>query len=450
MKRRVRRTWLGLIGFLAVGLATGVGMTAGKPIAHAYRWMVTVASGAGAVSPPWALLWDRNPIWFERWNPGGFSESPSRRLAAGPEEFVTVMRRTLYGLDKHTGQSVWSLPLQGEEIFDWAVADGVLVYAAYGHDEKDRRYWGIRAAVDLRTRKEVWARTRPTPYLRKEWLLIQGERGIFGDNRTEELTALTLRDGATLWTAPQNVDPVYPVEASWFVYGNVLCALAGHKGRGGLFLKRFDLATGRELPALHLVGDQAVSNLYAPSVITPDGRLFVEYHAFRVRKAWIVAYDLEAARLLWERQTLDGTEPGRWEVRRAKRIVLGGAPTVAVVTSAPARYLLLDPATGTVLRDQSLPATYAGWTEHNALLYSHPYLFTSARRPLQSGMAYDLICLNLETGTVEWTHEISRQDDRFLTASAEVLNFLLETRQVYLSRTDAHVMAFRAAPARTP
>ncbi|MBI2219313.1 MAG: PQQ-binding-like beta-propeller repeat protein [Candidatus Rokubacteria bacterium] len=398
-----------------------------------------------ALDPPWAVVWERSPIWFERWKPGGFSESPSRRLASGPESFVTVLRRQLYGLDRRTGRTVWTQPLQGQEIFDWRVSGDVLVYASYGEDEAAGRYWGIRSVMDLRKGKAIWTRTRPTPYLRKEWLLVHDKLVVYGDDRTSELAALALSDGAERWKVPQVTGDDYPVQASWFAYGDVLYALARQEKSGGLFLKSFDLATGRELPLAHLFGGDAVSNLYVPSAVTPDGRLFVEYDAFRLGKASIVAYDLEGKRLLWETRVLDGTESRGYEVRSGRTIVVSDAPEQPLVaTYDPNRYLMLNAATGSILKDSVLPG-YVGWTEHNAVIYRYPYLFTSARRALETGMAYDLIALNLETGKIDWAYEIDRQKERFQTAGAEILNFLVHDDHVYLSRTDARVMAFRTS-----
>jgi outer membrane protein assembly factor BamB len=435
----------GLCGVLALVLGLLTAGATGTNVTHAYRWMVSTAAADRPIAPPLEVVWQRSPIWFERWNPAGSSESPSRRLAPGGSGLVTVLRRKLHVLDWQTGRTVWTCPLQGDEIFDWKLAGNVLVYASYGHDDSHQRYWGIRAAIDLRQRRQLWAQRRSTPYLRKEWILIHDRTALFGDDRSNELSAFIVEDGTLRWRKPQRTRDHYSIQATWFARADRLYALAGAEERSGLFLKIFEIDTGEERPLTHLIGRDAVSNLHAPSAVTPDGRLFVEYYAFRSGNGWMIAYDLEGQRLLWATEVVRSTDSSDQGVLSGKKIVLGaqsGEPLVA--TYRPNRYLVLNPATGAVLKDAVLPG-YVGWTEHNAVLYSYPYLFTSARRAVGTGQAYDLIALNLDTGKIDWSYEIERRDERFLTASAEILNFLVEGGEIYLSRTDARVMAFRSA-----
>jgi outer membrane protein assembly factor BamB len=430
-----------LVGLIMI--AGMVGAAAGA-VAYAHRWMVTAVAGEQSIAPPLKLLWDRSPIWFERWNPGGFSESPSRRLTMGPDGFVTVVRRNLYGLDRRTGRVQWRLPLRGEEIFDWQVLGDTFVYASYGR-ERYERFWGIRAAIDLRQRREIWVQTPPTPYLLKEWCIVYGRLVVFGNDAANEVVALGLADGTERWKAAQQGDHDYVVRASWFVQGDVLYVLAGHKKQAGLFLKSFDLANGRELPLVHLFGNDVVSNIYVPSAIIGDDTLLAEYDAFRVEKSSIIAYDIRSKRLRWETELDHGMHRKDYQPWGARRIAVSTIPGEPVMaTYRPNRYVLLDPLTGVVLKDTVLPG-YVGWTDHNAVLYSYPYLFTSGRRAIDTGMAYDLVALNLETGKVDWAREIERRSETFLTARAEILNFLAVDRDIYLARSDANTMAFRGS-----
>jgi len=115
------------------------------------------------------------------------------------------------------------------------------------------------------------------------------------------------------------------------------------------------------------------------------------------------------------------------------------------VTTDPNRIIAIDRDTGAIRKEVALPG-YVGWTEPNALLYSYPYVFTSARRATGSGMAYDLVAINIESMQVAWSYEISRQPEVFGTARAEILNFALSGEVIFVARADSRIMAFRPSP----
>jgi outer membrane protein assembly factor BamB len=420
-------------------LVLGGGTTPQDAVTYAWRWGITEAPGR-LVAPPLKAVWSRSPIFFERWGRGGVSEPPSRRVSPHETGLLTVMKRALYVLDRRDGAVVWSTPLRGLEIFDWKLMGDAVVYASYEHDERSGAWWSVRAAIDLKRRKEVWHRKTATKYFQPEWLLPTPLATIIvGDEDTAELEALDMGDGTTRWKAPKAVKPIQVRYYSWSVVRQTAYALV--TGDGGLFLKGYDVATGRDRDPVLLIRADKVSNLPAPLGIALNRLLICENNRVDSPASVIVAYDLLGQRIEWTTRVAHPTSPSAY----GKRLAVGADPDQPiVVTYWPNRYVVLGTRTGELRRDGQLPG-YEGWTEHNAMLYSHPYVFAGARRVIGRKMAYDLIALNVQTGAIEWTHELDRQGEPFLTADAEILNFVVEGSMVYVARADGRVMAFRSA-----
>ena len=122
---------LALVFFL---LGAGPGMADEGSVSYVTRWMVTESSSL--VKPPLWQLWTRSPVWFEQWGAKGRSESPSRRLALTPAGLVTLIKGDLYVLRREDGSTLWSLPLEGDEFFDWKLLDSTLVYSAVDWGEE--------------------------------------------------------------------------------------------------------------------------------------------------------------------------------------------------------------------------------------------------------------------------------------------------------------------------
>lgn len=408
-------------------------------IRYGYRWPITEV-GRQAVAPPWTLVWSRSPIWFERWNAGGLSESPNRRLARHGGILLTVMRRALYLLDKANGGTVASLPLEGDEIFDWTVVDGFFVYAA--GDGASRV--PIVGAINLSERKVVWTRKGGRRIQRPVWVLPVDTRTVIvgtddDDQSAEnEIAAVDVRTGSVKWTGSKDLEFNALIRYTWFVDGRYLSVLYSPRRDDGLYMRRLNLADGRVTPPVHVFGNDRIGNLFIPHAVTEDGRILIGYSdRGRIPQFALIAFSLREQRGLWNVPVRVAEDPLYFN-----SVAIGRETEPIVATMWPNTTVVADSATGRILRSATVSA-YAGWTPLNAILYSYPYLFTSARRALDKGMAYDLIAINLETMKVDWSYEISRQDRMSLTADAEILNFIVEGDIVYVGRADARVMAFR-------
>lgn len=226
-------------------------------VAYVYRWNVTELGMDQSVATPWKLLWSKSPIWFEKLRPGGDSESPGRRIADNPEGFITVMKRTLYLLDKNNGKTLWSLPLEGEEISDWKINGNMFAYAATNW--KLRSY--IRAGIDVQKRKQVWFHSLvPKKMHQHEWVVSIPRQGwvyglTYNDWGSEApLDNYDLMSGNLLWSIPRGLEPMEDKSHTWFVYNNTLNVLVGAK-EGGFYVQPYDLNMGKKLDMLHLYGE---------------------------------------------------------------------------------------------------------------------------------------------------------------------------------------------------
>ncbi len=433
---------------LGVALAGEQAVASDPFIGYVYRWMITETAG-GVAAPPLTLLWDRSPIWFEGSNPGGRSESPGRRIAEASDGFVTVMKRTLYLLDKQNGKTLWSLPLPGEEILDWKLAENMFLYSAVDYTRK----LSLKGAIDLGQRKEAWSRQEPVSRLfRPDRLVPTPNKAVYssdGDDRgaNDEIVAIGLETGAVQWKMSKDLDHSTLVPFTWFVYGENIYILISPR-EGGLYIRSFDLTSGRGSARAHILGNDRLGNFFHPTALKPDGTLLIGYNKILdPEKRLFLGFNLNENKLLWNTNvTLGGVS----QPRSFQHIVVSRIREQPIVaTLGPNRFIVFDSTTGSVILDNTLQG-YVGWTEPNAILYSYPYLFTSARRSSGSVMVYDLIALNVDTGKIEWSYEIDTQRGPFSTANAEILNFIVLGDTVYLSRTDGRIMAFRAGPASKP
>jgi outer membrane protein assembly factor BamB len=398
-----------------------------------------------AVTPPWTLHWETSPIWFERWNAAGLSESPSRRIAVTDKHVLTVARRTLYFLDKTTGRTDDSLELIGNEIFDWMVVGGYVVYASWDWNTRNP----IHGAVELTNRKAAWVDRDPGRIDLPEWI-VPLDRGtlLFGSDSdgpaSGQFVALDLRSGVRRWALTKTFALSSVIPRSWFVYGRQLLGLLSSR-EGGLRLARFDASDGRELSSVDLVKGEQIGNFFQPRVVGDDGTLIIGYNKItRPERRAVMAFDARDGRALWN---VSIAIPPVGESGALKRVLVGPGREPVVATMWPNRVIALDRETGAIKGEVSLPG-YVGWTEPNALLYSYPYVFTSARRVAGSGMAYDLIAINIEEMRIAWSYEISKQPEAFLTARAEILNFVPSEGLIFVARADSRVMAFRPSSAR--
>jgi hypothetical protein len=244
------------------------------------------------------------------------------------------------------------------------------------------------------------------------------------------------RTGQVMWRREKRSSEWTAIRYSAFVAGDLLYLLVSPKA-GGFALQPVDLATGAPLPMRPIIENRR----YGGNAIIPfavrDGSLFAAYPV----ENGMLAYDLAAGRRRWDIviPTLGGSD----YILRIATDPTCVQPLVCVVW--PNRYLLIRPDSGALLKDVKLPG-YEGWSEFGAVLYSHPYLYAGARRRDGDGMAYDLVALNLVTDTIDWRHPIDRQSKPFGKARAEILNFVVDGRMVYVARADAKIMAFRSAP----
>ena len=257
--------------------------------------------------------------------------------------------------------------------------------------------------------------------------------------------AVDVRSGKRRWAVqtPFALGTIIP--DSWFVYDGRLWGLVSPRERE-LQLAQFDIGDGRQLSSLDVVGTEYVGNIFQPRVVSHDGTLYIGLNKIvRPGKRAVVAFTIRDGRPLWSAPI---ALPPRTESSgpfTLKRVAIGPGTEPVVVTMDPNRIIAIDRDTGAIRKEVALPG-YVGWTEPNALLYSYPYVFTSARRATGSGMAYDLVAINIESMQVAWSYEISRQPEVFGTARAEILNFALSGEVIFVARADSRIMAFRPSP----
>ncbi len=425
------------VAVLVAGAAAG-DAPADREATYAYRWMVNEVAG-GSVAPPWRLQWARRPIWFERMKPAGQSESPSRRIATGPDGLVTVMRRALYVLDWATGATVWSHELPGEEIDDWNVSGRSFVYSSFAWTKKHV----IRGAVDLIARNDRWRLDEPSTQMDTYEMLLTTTRAVIvaptqDTGATGIVLGIDLERGTSLWRIDRSMQAAAVVSYLALSHDGTAHFFIAPRA-GGLYLQSIGVIDGSVAPLAYIYGDKNVRNL--PHAITVGSRdvLVMGFNGPAAHLA-LLAFKLDDKKLAWSTRVNAAAPPGR--VAYFKNVVVSpvvGEPAVATV--APNRFIVFDPATGTIARDATLPDGLQ-WTDPNAVLYSPPYLFTSVIRPKGKGMVYDLVALNTATGKIDWTYNIDEQSELSLTATAEILNFVVRGNTIYVGRADARVMAF--------
>lgn len=231
MSRGKLLTTLCAVGVIVAG---GVARCLGDgDVQHVQLWMISQAAPR-AVAPPWTLHWETSPIWFERWNAAGLSESPSRRIAVTDKHVLTVARRTLYFIDKATGRTGDSIELMGNEIFDWAVVGGHVVYASWDWNTRNP----IHGAVELTGRKAAWVSREPGRIDLPEWIVpLDSETVLFGSDSdgpaSGQFAAVDLRSGARRWTVAKTFGLSTVIPHAWFIYGRQLLGLLSSREGGG-------------------------------------------------------------------------------------------------------------------------------------------------------------------------------------------------------------------------
>ncbi|MSP41071.1 MAG: hypothetical protein EXR70_21490 [Deltaproteobacteria bacterium] len=441
MKSRVGVTLVIVLLYCLVG--EDVTLSTDLYISYVRRWMIT-EEPARTVKPPLTLLWEKSPIWFESWNAGGLFESPSRRIVETKDGFVTVIRKTVNLLSKEDGRTLWTMDLQGGDIVDWKVVGTFMLYSSVNYRTKER----TRAALDLIERKDKWVQKDTVPALYQPDMLIPTGDGLAvfvsnGDSKdvNDAIVAIDINSGQIKWKVSTDIEQRTLVPFTWFTHGSRLHVLVTQKA-GGLYLKTWNTIDGKHVATNHIFGTDQLGNVVHPSVITSDGILFIGYNKRpRPARLSLIAYDTESNKLLWN---TDVTPENRDDSMSVKHVMHAGNTKMMVATMWPNRVVVFDSEKGSILKDIRLSG-YVGWTDYNSGLYSYPYLITGARRQLASGMAFDLIALNLETGKVDWTYEIETQNNKFTFPTADTLNFIVNSDRVYVGRADAKIMSFRHA-----
>ena len=408
---------------------------------YANRWMVSEVP-PNVVKPPFTLLWEKSPILFESLNPAGLSESASRRIALTEHGFVSVMRKTLYLLDKNNGEILWTRALPGNDITDWKVTGSLFLYTSVDYETNEL----IRGVIDVAERKENWIQKDPRPKLYQMESLMPSEVGLViyfsnGGNKgiNDAIVAIDLKTGDVKWRSSTDAERASVVSFSWFILGDRLCVLVAPTS-GGLYLKTFDLIDGKALATNHIFGTDRLGNLPHPAVVTPDGIVFIGYNKRLTPSALsLLSYDTKTNKLLWSR---DISIADQKDLTYFRHILHSAGTNLMVATVWPNRFIVFDSEKGTILKDARL-SDYVGWTDRNTSLYSYPYLFTGARRTKGQSMAFDLIALNLETGKADWSYEMETQNRNFTFPVGDTLNFVIKDDQVYIGRSDAKIMSFR-------
>jgi outer membrane protein assembly factor BamB len=442
----------------AVVLLIGAGGDTGQKAAtHEERWMVTDAL-TRPVAPPWMLIWMNRPIWFEGWNAAGNSESTSRRIELVGDQLLTVMRKRLYALESATGSVRWSLALEGDEIFDWKIIGRRLIYSSVDYRGAAT---GLRAGLDLERRDHAWQqRGNASKLFDAENITVASatdvvfaaEAGI-GDT-ANHLVAVDAATGRHHWTIGTDVHRSTDMRGQRFsLEGQLYSFVAGPTG-SGLSLRRFSLVDGGEGATIHVIGTQRLGKPVIPTAVRNGGLVFAVYPELLLNENprfgalgsldSVFAYSIPHSRLLWTTRLLHGSEP---RYSRVKKLALGGGTNgLLLATLAPDAYAVLDPDTGAIRKRGQLPG-YVGWSDFGALLYAHPYVYAGARRARGDGtrMVYDLIALDVDKGTVAWRYELDGDDRMRSMARAEILNFIVSGKTVFVARADGMIMRFESA-----
>jgi outer membrane protein assembly factor BamB len=360
------------------------------------------------------------------------------------EGFVTVMRKTLYMLDKQDGRTLWTLPLQGADIIDWKIAGQFFVYSSVDYRRKER----IRGAVGLTARKESWLQKEPVPNLYQPEQLVLANDGLViflsdGDNRgvNDAILGVDIATGDFRWKSSTDIERRTLVPSTWFIYGNRLHALVtGIKD--GLSIRSFDTTNGKPVATNHIFGQDKLGNLFHPSTMRSDGNLIIGYNkTLRPPRLALVSYNLGENKLRWSK---DVTLRNQNKLEYFMKILASDTHNLVAATIYPNRFVVVDAGSGSIVKDAILPGN-TGWAGRNATLYSYPFLFTGVRRELDNEIAYDFIALNLETGNVDWSYRIDTESGFPTNPKAEILNFIASLDRIYLGRADARVMSFRHA-----
>ena len=418
-------------------------------VVYQWGWLMTRLP-TGSLSPQYKLLWTRSPAWFPDQNRGGQHEGLIRRLANTQNGLVTLINRTFYLLDRQSGKTLWSHSLQGEiDVTDWRERDSVVFFAAIDYTEP-KNITGLRGAIDVAGRKLLWLERLTDKQRYKgggspEWILpIDNQRVLFTTQYSHvfflgPLEILESRSGKKILSFEKGFG--YLEDSGWFIVEQRLYALLGPKS-GGIYIKSYDLANGRSSTREHVFGDGKIGNLPFAFAVAGDETLVLAYRPLSKwdQQTTFVGYDLGRRKVIWEKTYPETTTRLSNFVKRLLPIS-GDSYSIAALSN-PNGFIVLDRRDGAVVK-QGRASGYLGWDGSQAVLYGYPYVLAGARRSLDKGMAYDVVGLNLETGNIDWSYEIDREDAIAATPRAEILNFAFADGNVYLSRHDGHVMAFQ-------
>jgi outer membrane protein assembly factor BamB len=425
-------------------------------VTHEYRWMVADAL-PGLVAPPWRLVWAERPIWFEGWKAAGNSESPSRRIQLVGEELLTVMRKRLYAIDISSGSTRWSLNLDGDEIFDWKVIGRTLVYSSVDYRGEAT---ALRGGVDLDRRTHAWRQRGNVSrsFDAEHITIVPPGVVIFAavtgvGYRANHLVAVDALAGQMKWRVGSDTGRSADMSSQRFTFNGGLYSFVAGPRDAGLAIRAFSLTDGAARGTSPVIGTQRLGNPVLPTAVRDDGVVFAVCPELQLHENprlgalgaldSVFAYSISSGKLIWTTQLLRGDKASN---RSVTKLALSPDADGAVLAMVwPDSYAVLGSATGAIRKQARLP-DYAGWSDFGALLYSHPYVYAGGRRARGERMAYDLVALDVDNGTIAWRYELEADDRMRSMARAEILNFIVFGTTVFVARADGMIMRFESAP----
>jgi outer membrane protein assembly factor BamB len=356
------------------------------------------------------------------------------------------------------GHVLWSHALKGRDISDWKVSGATFVYA--GADYRDMAHpFLTRAAIDLQAREPLWFHVIDDPQRfvggrADEWIIALPEGLVlFGDDgmhteSTGEVVAYELRTGRRKWILRKDYRFNSEIYRTWVATrGRLFVQVADYQE--GRLAQAYDQATGSKTEHWHVFGKARIGNSSFPWALRGDGLLVGAYREFAganaeyPMKVYVDTSWLGEPSLTWKTLVHEG---GRDRTGTVGLVGVSEDQAVPIlVTLEPNRYLLLNPSTGAVEQEGRLPGSRT-WNhrksvvDRQAALYAYPYLLVGASRALdQREEAYDLIALNLTTGTVDWSFELDSDPDEY----SDLTSFAVNGPNVYVSCKNGRILAFR-------